>query len=51
MKALTQLTDDVLVRLYQEGNNAAFEVLLTRYKSKVYAYIFQVVRDLSLIHI
>lgn len=48
MKALTQLTDDVLVRLYQEGNNAAFEVLLTRYKSKVYAYIFQVVRDKEL---
>lgn len=48
MKTLNQLTDDILVKLYEEGNNAAFEVLLTRYKSKVYYYIFQIVRDKEL---
>lgn len=48
MKTLNLLTDDVLVKLYEEGNNAAFEVLLTRYKSKVYSYIFQIVRDREL---
>jgi RNA polymerase sigma factor (sigma-70 family) len=48
MKTLIHLTDDVLVKLYEEGNNAAFEVLLTRYKSKVYSYIFQIVRDREL---
>lgn len=48
MKTLIQLTDDVLVKLYEEGNNAAFEVLLTRYKSKVYSYIYQVVHDRDL---
>jgi len=48
MKTLIHLTDDILVKLYEEGNNAAFEVLLTRYKSKVYSYIFQIVRDREL---
>jgi RNA polymerase sigma-70 factor (ECF subfamily) len=48
MNKLNQLTDDILVKLYEEGNNAAFEVLLTRYKSKVYYYIFQIVRDKEL---
>ena len=48
MKTLNHLTDDILVNLYVEGNNAAFEVLLTRYQSKVYYYIFQIVRDKEL---
>ncbi|MDD2285405.1 MAG: sigma-70 family RNA polymerase sigma factor [Paludibacter sp.] len=48
MKTLNQLTDEILVKLYEEGNNAAFEVLLTRYKSKVYYYIYQIVRDKEL---
>lgn len=48
MNTLNQLTDDILVKLYEEGNNAAFEVLLTRYKSKVYYYILQIVRDREL---
>ena len=48
MKTLNQLTDDILVKVYEEGNNAAFEVLLTRYNSKVYYYIYQIVRDKEL---
>ncbi len=48
MKTLNQLTDDILVKLYEEGNNAAFEVLITRHKSKVFYYIFQIVRDKEL---
>jgi len=48
MKTLNHLTDDILVNLYVEGNNAAFEVLLTRYQSRVYYYIFQIVRDKEL---
>ena len=48
MNTLNQLADDILVKLYEEGNNAAFEVLLTRYKSKVYYYILQIVRDREL---
>lgn len=48
MKNIFQLTDDILVRLYEEGNNEAFEVLLTRYKSKVYTYIYLIVRNKEL---
>lgn len=49
MKNLNQLTDIQLVNMYEEGKNEAFEVLLTRYKSKVYAYIYMIVkqRDIS----
>ena len=39
MKTLKMMTDEELVVLYAEGNNAAFDILLNRYKS------------LSLIHI
>ena len=48
MKILSQLTDDELVELYEKGNNGAFEILLTRYKSKVYSYIYLIVRDKEL---
>ncbi|MFZ4581328.1 MAG: RNA polymerase sigma factor [Paludibacter sp.] len=45
MKNLNQLADDQLVKLYEEGKNEAFEILLTRYKSKVFSYIFIIVRN------
>ncbi|MDD3194632.1 MAG: sigma-70 family RNA polymerase sigma factor [Paludibacter sp.] len=48
MKTLELLTDDKLVCLYEQGTNAAFEVLLTRYRARVYSYIFQIVRDREL---
>ncbi|MDR1585109.1 MAG: sigma-70 family RNA polymerase sigma factor [Prevotellaceae bacterium] len=48
MKSLHQLTDDQLVALYQKSNNKAFEILLERYKSKVYTYIFLIVRNREL---
>lgn len=48
MKILSQLTDDELVKLYEKGNNCAFEILLTRYKSKVYSYIYLIVRNKEL---
>jgi RNA polymerase sigma-70 factor (ECF subfamily) len=48
MKNLIQLADDELVKLYAEGNNQAFEILLLRYKSKVYTYIFLIVRNREL---
>ena len=48
MKNLNQLTDDELVKLYEEGHNKAFEILLMRYKSKVYSYIFLIVRNREL---
>ncbi len=45
---LSQLTDEKLVKLYENGNSKAFEVLLLRYKSKVFAYIFLIVRNREL---
>jgi len=48
MKTLNQLTDDELVKLYEKGENQAFEILLLRYKSKVYTYIYLIVRSREL---
>ena len=48
MKNLNHLTDNELVKLYEEGHNKAFEILLLRYKSKVYSYIFMIVRNKEL---
>ena len=36
MNNLNEFTDDQLVKSYETGNNTAFEILLLRYKSKVY---------------
>lgn len=48
MKNLSHCTDEELVKLYERGDNKAFEVLLMRYKSKVYSYIFLIVRNREL---
>ncbi len=48
MNDLNQLTDDELVKLYEVGTNQAFEILLLRYKSKVYTYIYLIVRNRDL---
>lgn len=48
MNDLNQLTDDELVKLYEIGTNQAFEILLLRYKSKVYTYIYLIVRNRDL---
>jgi RNA polymerase sigma-70 factor (ECF subfamily) len=49
MKNPNSFSDEELVKLYQDGNNSAFEVLLVRYKSTVYTNIMMVVhnRDLA----
>lgn len=45
MEQLKQMTDEALVALYAKGNNQAFDVLLDRYKEKIYSYIFFIVRN------
>jgi len=45
---LHQLTDERLVQLFESGDNKAFELLLKRYKSKVYTYIYLLVRNREL---
>lgn len=48
MENINQLTDEELVKLYESGINQAFEILLSRYNSKLYNYIFMIVRDREL---
>lgn len=38
-------TDETLVTLYANGENEAFNVLLNRYKDRLYAYIYYIVRN------
>ena len=45
MDKLKQMTDDLLVSLYLEGNNTAFDVLLNRHKDRLFNYIFFIVRS------
>ena len=42
---LKKNTDNELIKGYQQGNYAAFKELLSRYQTKVYGYIFSVVKD------
>ena len=42
------LTDDMLVVRYSEGDNKAFDELLNRYQSKLFNYIYFIVRSQEL---
>ena len=45
MRNLQDLTDEELALLYVEGNNRAFELLLSRNEVKLFSYIMFMVRD------
>jgi RNA polymerase sigma-70 factor (ECF subfamily) len=45
MKAFIQSTDTELVKLFQNGNNQALEVLLNRHKDKIFTGIKLLVKD------
>ena len=38
-------SDEFLIQQFRSGNNTAFDILLKRYQSKVFAYIMQLVKD------
>src|SRR5574344_1265316 len=48
MKTLKTMSDEELVILYAKGNNAAFDILLERYKSSIHSYIYFIVRNKEL---
>lgn len=48
MNKHVKLTDEQLVVLFAEGENEAFDVLLNRHKSKLFSYIYYIVRDRDL---
>ena len=45
MDFYSHLTDDELVKMYANGSNEAFDSLLSRYKNKLFSYIFYTVHD------
>lgn len=48
MKQMSHFSDDELVKLYEQGNNEAFEHLLDRYKDGVFTQIFLLVHNKEL---
>lgn len=48
MQNYTLLTDEQLVAAYANGEDTAFDVLLSRHKTKLFNYILQIVRDRDL---
>ena len=45
MNVLTQATDNQLVQSFQEGNNHALEILVSRHKDKIFTSIHILVKD------
>ena len=45
MKKLNEMTDEEVAMSYIDGNNRAFDLLLSRNQSKLFSYILFVVRD------
>lgn len=45
MQEIHKLTDDILVAAYIDGDNTAFDTLLHRHQSKVFAYIYSIVKN------
>ncbi len=48
MNELRKQTDETLLRLYMEGDNSAFDILLKRYESKVFTYLVYAVHNQEL---
>lgn len=48
MQKQNRLTDEQLVAAYANGDNAAFDTLLTRHQARVFSYIFHVVKSQEL---
>ena len=42
------MTDNILIQQYLVGNNEAFETLLSRYKQRIYSFIYSKVKDREL---
>ncbi|MCC8071005.1 MAG: sigma-70 family RNA polymerase sigma factor [Bacteroidales bacterium] len=45
MQSLSTLTDDKLVEAYVQGNNRAFDALLKRHQTRVFNYIYSIVKN------
>lgn len=47
LSQMKHLSDEILLERFSKGENEAFDELLRRYQSNLYAYIYQIVRDRS----
>ena len=47
MQNLCNESDDMLVKLYENGNDEAFDVLLERYQKSIYGFILTLVCDVT----
>lgn len=45
---MSLIPDNELIKLYLSGNNEAFETLLTRYKQRIYSFIYSKIKDREL---
>ncbi|MDE6207418.1 MAG: sigma-70 family RNA polymerase sigma factor [Muribaculaceae bacterium] len=48
MRNIKELNDEQLIAAYAAGDNEAFDRLLLRHKTRLYNYIYQIVRDSDL---
>ncbi len=48
MDKLRTLTDDTLVAMYVSGKDEAFDILLDRYKDRLYSYIYYIIKNADL---
>jgi RNA polymerase sigma factor (sigma-70 family) len=48
MEDLISLSDEKLVALYAGGKNEAFDILIERYKDRIYSYIYRTVKNQEL---
>lgn len=45
MQQVKKLTDEQLVQAYANGNNQAFDTLLSRHQARLFSYIMQIVKN------
>lgn len=45
MESMKSIKDQALVRQYLQGDEAAFEILLNRYKDRIFSYLMSLLKD------
>ena len=39
------IPDNILIQQYLDGDNASFEILLSKYKQRIYSFIYSKIKD------
>ena len=48
MEKNIEIKDEVLIRRFQDGDTSAFEILVNKYKNRIYNFIYSFVHDVDL---